>query len=217
MRISRLIAVLMVGFLAMTNVALAKPILDFQHESVFQSPFCQNLGCRFVNSSFDRSDGIDFEQYLYQIKNGLYVVAARHPAENAQVSRYDRVTSVSLMARGTSKNLKKLEAFLPEFIGQTAFGHRIDFQYNFKQKCARAARVDYRGEGIFNVFTLGARGGKTLTIACVPRAFNMLSITLYWGGIGDWIDHSFGFSCSVPDRSGLPACPWVGAFPRRIF
>ncbi len=214
MRNSSLIAVLMVGFLALTNFALAKPILDFQHESVYKSTFCQNHGCQFVNSSFDRSDGIDFEQYLYKLDNSLYVVAARHPAENSRVNRYDRVTSVSLMARGTPKNLKKLEAFLPEFIGETVFGHRIDVQYNFKQKCARAAQTAYKGDGLFERMVVGQR---TVTIACVPRAFNMLSITLYWGGINDWVDHSFGFSCSVPDGSALPACPWVGAFPRRIF
>ncbi len=217
MQISSLIAVLMIGFLALTNVALAKPILDFRHESVFKSTFCQNRGCQFINSSFDHSDGIDFDQYLYRLKNGLYVVAARYTPAIASVNRYDQVSSVSLMARANTKNLKNLKAFLPQFIGETAVGHRIDFQYDFKQKCARAAETSYRGGGLFNVFKIGARGDKTLTIACVPRAFNMLSITLYWGGIGDWIDHSFGFNCSVPDRSGLPACPWVGAFPRRIF
>jgi hypothetical protein len=217
MRNSSLMVVLMVGFLALTNFALAKPILDFQHESVYQSTFCQIHGCQFVNSSFDRSDGIDFEQYLYKLNNSLYFMAARFPSENKNINRYDQVSSVSIMARGTTKNLKKLEAFLPEFIGQTAFGHRIDFQYDFKQKCARVAETSYRGGGLFNVFAFGARGGKTLTISCVPRAFHMISITLYWGGIGDWIDHSFGFNCSVPDQSGLPACPWVGAFPRRIF
>jgi hypothetical protein len=214
MRISRLIAVLMVGFLMLNNVTLAKPILDFQHESVYQSSFCRDHGCQFVNSSFDRSDGIDFDQYLYQIKSGLYVVAARFPAQNLKVNRYERVTSVSLMARATPKNLKKLESFLPQFIGETAVGHRIDFQYNFKQKCARAAEVGYLGAGLFEQMVVGQ---KTLTIACVPRAFNMLSITLYWGGSNDWIDHSFGFGCSVPDQVRLPACPWVGAFPRRIF
>jgi hypothetical protein len=217
MRISSLMAVLMVGFLMLTNVALAKPILDFRHESVYKSTFCQNHGCQFVNSSFDRSDGIDFEQYLYKLNNSLYFVAARFPSENKNINRYDHVSSVSLMARGTTKNLKKLEAFLPQFVGETAVGHRINFQYDFKQKCARAAQTSYRGGGLFNVFKIGAQSGKTLTIACVPRAFNMLSITLYWGDIGDWIDHSFGFGCSVLDQSGLPACPWVGAFPRRIF
>jgi hypothetical protein len=217
MRISSLMVGMLVGFLALTNFALAKPILDFQHESVYKSTFCQNHGCRFVNSSFDRSDGIDFEQYLYKLNNSFYFVAARFPSENKNINRYDHVSSVSIMARGTTTNLKKLEAYLPQFIGETAFGHRINFQYDFKQKCARVAQTSYRGGGLFNVFTLGTRGGKTLTIACVPRAFNMFSITLYWGGIGDWIDHSFGFSCSVPDQAGLPACPWVGAFPRRIF
>ncbi len=215
MRNSSLMAVLMVGFLALTNLALAKPVMDFQHESVFKSSFCRDHGCKFINSSFDRSKGIDFEQYLYQIESGLYVVAARHPAENPKINRYDRVTSVSLIARATPKNLKKLEAFLPKFIGETAVGHRIDFQYNFKQKCARAVEKSYRGDGFLEVMTVGQ---KTLTIACVPRAFNMLSITLYWGGIGDWIDHSFGFNCSNPDLKGLPACPWFSStIPRRIF
>jgi hypothetical protein len=216
MRISSLIAV-MVGFLALTNFALAKPILDFQHESVFQSSFCRNHGCNFINSSFDRSDGIDFEQYLYRLNNGLYFMAARFPSENKSINRYDHVSSVSMMARATPKNLKKFESFLPQFIGETAIGHRINFQYNFKQKCARASQTSYRGGGLFNVFSFGARGEKTLTIACVPRAFNMLSITLYWGGINDWIDHSFGFQCSEPDLKNSPVCPWVGAFPRRIF
>lgn len=214
MRNSSLIVAITVGFFALTNLALAKPVLDFRHESVYKSTFCQNHGCQFVNSSFDRSNETDFEQYLYKLNNSLYVVAARFPSENKNINRYDRVTSVSLMARATSKNLKKLVAFLPQFVGETAVGHRIDFQYNFKQKCARAAQTSYRGDGLLEVMIVGQR---TLTIACAPRAFHMLSITLYWGDINDWIDHSFGFSCSEPDRSGLPACPWVGAFPRRIF
>lgn len=215
MRISSLIRVLIVGFLMLGSVSFAKPILDFEHESVFQSSFCRNQGCKFINSSFDRSNGIDFNQYLYQIKSGLYVVAARQPAENHNINRYDRVTSVSLMARATTKNLKKLEEFLPQFVGETAFGHRIDFQYNFKQKCARVAQTSYRGDGLLEVMTVGQR---TLTIACIPRAFHMLSITLYWGGINDWVDHSFGFNCSVLDQAGLPACPWfTSTIPRRIF
>jgi hypothetical protein len=214
MRNSSLIAVLLVGFLVLGSVSLAKPILDFQHESVFQSEFCQHHGCKFVNSSFDRSNGIDFEQYLYQFKNGLYFTAARHPAENPKINRYDQVSSVSLEARATPKNLKKLEAFLPQFIGETAVGHRIDFQYNFKKKCARAAETSYRGDGLLEVMIVGQ---KTLTIACAPRAFHMLSITLYWGGINDWVDHSFGFNCSEPDQKKSPACPWALAFPRRIF
>jgi hypothetical protein len=214
MRISSLIA-MVVGFLMLTNFALAKPILDFQHESVFQSSFCRNHGCDFVNSSFDRSDGIDFEQYLYKLNNSLYFMAARSPSENKRINRYDHVSSVSMMARATPKNLKKLEAFLPTFIGETTVGHRIEFQYNFKQKCARAAETSYRGDGLLEVMIVGQ---KTLTIACVPRAFNMLAITLYWGGINDWIDHSFGFNCSVPDQAGLPVCPWFSpTVPRRIF
>lgn len=214
MRISSLMAVLMVGWLMLSGISLAKPILDFQHESVFQSQFCRIQSCRFVNSSFDRSNGIDFNQYLYQLNNGLYFAAARFPSQDKNVNRYDQVTSVSIMARATPKNLKKLEAFLPQFIGETVFGHRINFQYNFKQKCARAAQASYRGDGLFEQMVIGQR---TLTIACKPQAFGMLSVTLYWGKIGDWIDHSFGFSCSEPDQAGLPACPWVGAFPRRIF
>ncbi len=213
MRISSLMAV-MVGFLMLSSVSLAKPILDFAHESVFESQFCQNHGCRFINSSFDHQDGIDFDQYLYQLKNGLYVVASRFPSQDKNVNRYDQVSSVSLMARANPKNLKKLEAYLPQFIGETAVGHRIDFQYNFKQKCARAALSSYKGEGLFEQMVVGQR---TLMIACKPQTFNMLSITLYWGKTGDWIDHSFGFGCSSPEVKGLPVCPWVIAQPRRIF
>lgn len=214
MRISSLIAVLVVGFLMLNSVSMAKPILDFKHESVYKSTFCRDHGCNFVNSSFDHSDGIDFEQYLYELNNGVYFVAARFPSQDESINRYDQVSSVSVMARATNKNLKKLEAFLPQFIGETAVGHRIDFQYNFKQKCARAAEKSYRGDGLLEVMIVGQ---KTLTIACKPRAFHMLSITLYWGRTGDWIDHSFGFGCSNPDVKGLPSCPWIIAQPRRIF
>ncbi len=214
MRISSLMIVLMFSFLMLGSVSFAKPILDFQHESVYQSSFCQHHGCKFVNSSFDHSDGIDFEQYLYQLKNGLYFVAARFPSQDKSINRYDHVSSVSVMARATTKNLKKLEAYLPQFIGENAVGHRIDFQYNFQQKCARAATTSYHGDGLLEVMIVGH---KTLTIACKPRAFHMLSITLYWGGTEYWIDHSFGFNCSNPDLKGLPSCPWVVAQPRRIF
>jgi hypothetical protein len=231
MRISSLIAVLMVGFLTLTDVSLAKPILDFQHESVFRSKFCRDHGCRFINSSGVHTDGIDYDQYLYKLQNSLYFVAARHLNPNPDIRGYESVGSVSLMARATPKNLKRLEAFLPEFIRETAFGHQIDFRYNFKQKCARAAQIDYRGGGLFESIILpGARtlttlGGqilvsdhKTLTIACIPQSFNMLSITLYWGVIGAWIDNSFGFRCSDPTWTFAPVCPWTPlAQPRRIF
>ncbi len=213
MRISSLIAV-MVGFLMLSSVSMAKPILDFAHESVFQSEFCQQHGCQFVNSSFDHQDGIDFDQYLYQLKNSLYFVAARFPSQDKNLNRYDQVSSVSLMARANPKNLKKLEAFLPQFIGETVCGHQINFQYNFKQKCARAAAKSFRGNGLFEVMVVGQ---KTLTIACQARDFQMLSVTLYWGKTGDLIDHSFGFNCSNPDLKGLPSCPWIIAQPRRIF
>jgi hypothetical protein len=214
MRTSSLIAVLVLGWLMLSGVSLAKPILDFRHESVFQSQFCRLQVCRFINSSFDRSDRI-VEQYLYQLKNGLYFAAARFPSLDKNVSRYDQVNSVSIMARATPKNLKKLESYLPEFIGETAFGHRIDFQYNFKQKCARVAQNSYEGGGLFEQMVIGQR---TLTIACKPQAFNMLTVTLYWGKTRDWIEHSFGFNCSAPDQAGLPTCPWFSStIPRRIF
>ena len=231
MRISSLMAVLTIGILALTNVALAKPILDFQHESVFKSTFCQNHGCQFVNSSFDRSDGIDFEQYLYKLNNSLYFVAARFPSQDKKINRYDYVSSVSLMARATIQNLKKLEEFLPIFIGETAVGHRIDFQYNFKQKCARAAEKSYRGDGLLEVYSLpvfkiSVLGGyilepnnHLLTIICKAQEFDILSITLYWGEKNAQQNHSSGFNCSNPFLPMLPNCSWSKARtkPRRIF
>jgi hypothetical protein len=232
MRISRLMTRLGVGLLALGLGCLgfAKPILDFKHESVYHSRFCKTQQCRFIASSGDHQDGIDFDQYLYRLKNGLYFVAARYtPDQGAR--GYDRVAAVSLMARASASNLQKLEKFLPVLISQTAVGYDFPFRYDFQRKCARVARISYQGNGLFESMVLpGARNltasdgkiltsdRKTLTIACIPQAYQMLSITLYLGVIDDWIDHSFGFNCDQPLRQSSVICPWFSpTVPRRIF
>jgi hypothetical protein len=221
-----------VGLVALSLGCLgfAKPILDFKHESVYNSRFCKTHQCQFMLSSGDHQDGIDFDQYLYRLKNGLYFVAARHTPEQG-TRGYDWVASVSLMTRASATNLNKLESFLPEFISQNAFGFNFPFRYDFQRKCARAARISYEGTGLFESMVFpGARNltaldgqilvsdRRTLTIACTPQAYQMLSITLYWGVIDDWIDHSFGFNCSQPLRHSSVICPWFSpTIPRRIF
>ena len=225
MRISRLISVMVVGLfsLGVFSLAFAKPILDFKHESVFSSSFCQKHGCRFVVRSGDHTDGIDLDQYSYRLQNDLYFVAARYAPDSR--FRYDAVSAVSLQARATPSNLKNLEAFLPTFINETAFGFSFPFKYDFKRKCARAAQASYDGGGLFEVIVLPRAKNlkssvrQTLTIACIAQPFDMLSITLYWGGFEDRIDHTFGLTCTNQFRQVQVTCPWAypSTVPRRIF
>ena len=206
MRISSLKTVLVVGLLALTNFALAVPILYFKHESVHNSRFCKMQQCQFIGKSWDHSDGVDYDQYLYRLKNGLYFVAARGTNDNADSHRYQRVVSVSIETRATPENLKKLEAFLPQFIAETALGRRIDFRFNFKEKCARVTQPSYRDtdpeDGAFYII------GTGLTVVCRPQKFNMISVTLHTGGRRE-LYVSYGYNCDLPSWANIPACPWT--------
>ncbi len=244
MRTSSLIAVLMVGIFTLSNAVVAKPILDFNLESVYNSRFCKTYGCRFNATGSVSFGGIELDQFLYRLKNGLYFVTARWIPHVDLYNRPGRqVTSVSLMARATPRGLKQLEVFLPQFIDGTAFGRHFDFKYDFKRKCAEAARFsfneqpsndnwEYKNFGFFETILLpGSQnltqeeitasgrvyGRKTLTIACTPQPFNMLSITLFWEDRSYWGQYSFGFSCSDVRRFS-PACPWayLKTVPMRI-
>ena len=241
MRSSSVTAALMIGIFTVLNAALAKPILDFNNESVYNSSFCKTQGCRFTALSYDSFAGIELDQYLYRLKNSLYFVVARWtPFVDANNQRFNRVMSVSLMARATTADLKQLEAFLPKFIDETAFGYHFNLKYDFKSKCAGAARAkfqeqpssepwDYWNFGFFHTIVLpGAENltvkelheakslvwdRKSLVIACTPQPFNMLSITLFWSLRYDWQSYSYGFRCSNLKPS-FPECPW--AYPKTV-
>jgi hypothetical protein len=246
MRISRLIVVLMIGFLMLSGVSMAKPILDFNNESVYNSRFCKTYGCQFVDTSLDKlTDSIYVNQYLYRLKNSLYFLATRWDPFYDGNRRFNRVTSVSLMTRATTANLKKLEAFLSKFIDESALGYHLDLKYDFKHKCADATRAsfskeliaevqsqNYRNFGFFETIVLPPSmtedwsgkaslvwGHESLVIACVPQPFNMLSVTLFWGHPYEWLGYSIGFNCSSLDHPNYPVCPWAypKTVPRRIF
>jgi hypothetical protein len=215
MRISSLMAVMLVGFLAWTNVALAIPILYFKHESVYNSRFCKMQQCQFIGKSWDHSDGVDYDQYLYRLKNGLYFVAARGTNDSPSLYGYQVVISVSIETRATPKNLKTLETFLPQFIAETALGHRIDFQPSYRARYPEG-EISYPDDGFFEILYTPSRR-YYLNVICRPQKFNMISVTLYVGGRSD-LYRSFGYNCDIPSWANIPACPWTSvAQPRRLF
>ena len=209
-------AVLLV-MVTLTSAGLAKGLLEIKHESVYQSRFCKRFGCAFLERGGGHTNGIDYDQFLYRLRNGLHFFVSRFTS-NTVPYRLENVRSVSLAAYTTPGGLQKLRAFLGEFVGQAVIGQRVPWQFDFDTKCASSTPPTFSTEfgsyGVQSVaaFSVRARGFvslsqhperfqrsiqpradrdlRALRIWCVRSGLSpqLLTVTLYWGAFDDPTD-----------------------------
>jgi hypothetical protein len=213
---NRVLAVLLV-MVALTAAGLAKGLLEIKHESVYQSRFCQRFRCAFLERGGGHTNGIDYDQFLYRLRNGLYFFVSRF-TPNTVPYRLENVRSVSLAAYATQSGLRKLRAFLREFVGQAVIGQRVPWPFDFDNKCASPNLPIFTNEfGSYSVQSIAAFSARThgfvsfsqhperfrrsiqprpdgavraLRIMCARsgRSPQLLTITLYWGAFDDPTD-----------------------------
>jgi hypothetical protein len=120
----------LVGLLLVSQSALAVPLLEVEHQRMIKSPFCRVYGCVFLQKLGPESSDMVLDQYLYRLRNGLFFVVTRR-TRALNDSRLREVITVSLETYSTPKYLRRLEAFLPEFVAWAIPGKPMPFKLDF--------------------------------------------------------------------------------------
>jgi hypothetical protein len=189
----------LVGLLLVSQSALAVPLLEVEHQRMIKSPFCRVYGCVFLQKLGPESSDMVLDQYLYRLRNGLFFVVTRR-TRALNDSRLREVITVSLETYSTPKYLRRLEAFLPEFVAWAIPGKPMPFKFDFWKKCAVAEQ--------FTQIVLGdipntryqivmPPGRQKLVVDCMftTRPKGILSVALYRGDLDDWKEHLPVFYC----------------------
>jgi hypothetical protein len=179
--------------------ALAVPLLEVEHQRMIKSRFCRVYGCVFLQKLGPESSNMVLDQYLYRLRNGLFFVVTRRTQASDDL-RLREVITVSLETYSTPKYLRRLAAFLPEFVAWAVPGKRVPFKFDFWKKCAVAEQ--------FTQIVLGdlpdtryqmvmPPGKQKLVVDCsfTTRPKGILAVALYSGDLTDWKEHLPVFYC----------------------
>ncbi len=125
--------------LGLTETALAGgAISSNDHDSVYYSSYCRKYACALEDRGFSHTDGVDYGQFKYRLKDGSVLIQHRYvPFDPSE--RYVGDYTVAVLTLELSKKLtpKQLEYRLLELVNYGTGSSFSSFAFDFAHKCNR--------------------------------------------------------------------------------
>jgi len=114
------------------------------HNSVYYSSYCQLYRCVLEDRGFSHTDGVDFGQFKYRLKDGSVLIQHRYvPFDASEVFPSDYSVALFTLELSKKLNVAQLERRLTELVNYGTGAQFPRFPFDFAHKCNRPETSDF--------------------------------------------------------------------------
>jgi len=156
--------------MAVATAAAGGAISSNDHDSVYYSSYCRKYSCVLEDRGFSHTDGVDFGQFKYRLKDGSVLIQHRYvpfdPSEH-----YSSNYAVAVLTLELSKKLtpKQLGRRLLELVNYGTGSSFTRFRFDFAHKCVRPTPPP-------NAYPWNGPYGETYTFEIQKQKFELTCV-----------------------------------------